>query len=187
MTRRIIVVGLFLVALVAGACGANDDPTVGGSAPEHNDADVRFAQGMIPHHEQAIEMSDLALRRGESGDVKALAEAIRAAQGPEITTMRGWLESWGEEEPDEAHGGGHSDDDSGMMSEDEMRELQDASGADLDRMFLEMMIRHHEGAIDMARAEVEDGAYEEAKAMARTIIEAQQAEIEEMESLLVRP
>lgn len=184
MTRkpRFIATFTLLLVLLAGACGSNDDPTL--SEPENNEADVAFARGMIPHHEQAIKMSDIVLRRGASADVKSLANAIKAAQGPEIAKMRGWLKAWGEDEEAPRHGEEHPSAGEGMMSDDEMREFEQASGPASDRAFLEMMIRHHEGAIDMARIEVEGGMYPDAKALAQQIIDTQQAEIDRMRQLL---
>ena len=192
MTRkpRLVAMLPLLLVLFAGACGSDDDPTVAGSGQEHNDADVEFARGMIPHHEQAIEMSDIVLRRGASAEVKPLAEAIKSAQAPEIERMRGWLKAWGEDEEAGAHGGGHGGSGSsggeGMMSDDEMRAFEKASGAAADRAFLEMMVRHHEGAIAMARTEVDKGAHAEAKALAQQIIDTQQAEIDRMRQLLAK-
>jgi uncharacterized protein (DUF305 family) len=175
-----------LVGLLGAACSSDDDPSVvaGTDTTEedeaaHNDSDVDFAQGMIPHHEQAVEMASMAATQAESSEVKELAQRIEAAQAPEIEELRSWLEAWGEDEDmgDMDHG-------SGMMSEDDMGELEAASGAEFDRMFLEMMIQHHEGAIEMAEAEIDDGQFPDAVEMAETIKSTQQDEIDEMEALL---
>ena len=109
LTAAIIAASMFTLA----ACGSGEDVD---TAAEHNDADVTFAQEMIPHHEQAIRMAELAEARAESQEVKALAADIEAAQGPEIETMTDWLESWGEDVPDEDM----SDMDHGDMSSDNM-------------------------------------------------------------------
>lgn len=193
--RKLLAVALLGLALVAVGCGDDDDPTIeapGGarsesSAGEHNDADVEFAQQMIVHHEQAIEMSDLVIAKGESAEVKALAGRIKEAQGPEIELMRGWLREWGEDEA--PSGGDHGGMDMGgdeatMMTDEEMSQLEAAEGGELDRMFLEMMIRHHESAIAMAETELDEGAFADAKELAQKIIDDQTAEIEEMRSLL---
>ena len=183
--RLVPAAAVALLGLLAAACSSDDDPSVvAGSATseqetEHNDADVEFAQGMIPHHEQAVEMAGMATEQAESADVKALAEQIEAAQAPEIETLRSWLEDWGE---DEDMGG--MDHGSGMMSDDDMSALEEATGAEFDRMFLEMMIEHHEGAIEMADTEIEDGQFPDAIEMAETIKSTQEAEIAEMEALL---
>ncbi|MFP8958971.1 DUF305 domain-containing protein [Streptomyces nanhaiensis] len=185
-------------ALVLAACGASDNGSAGSdggasqspaasasaSQGEHNAADVAFAQGMIPHHRQAIEMADLAPSRAQSAEVKKLAEEIKKAQDPEIKTLTSWLESWGEEVPAEgamdhsAHGM------DGMMTPEQMEELEKASGKAFDTAFLEMMIEHHEGAVAMAKTEQADGAYPPAKDMAEDIITSQSAEIAQMNKLL---
>jgi uncharacterized protein (DUF305 family) len=190
-------VALLLTVLVLSACGS--DGASGSSSPEKsaeaafNDADVTFAQGMIPHHRQAIEMAQLAKDRAESIEVKDLATKIEAAQAPEIEQLSTWLEQWGEDVPtggtdDEGMSGmDHGSGDmsmGGMMSEEDMGMLEGASGADFDRMFLEMMIEHHGGAIEMAQTEVDEGAHRGAIAMAEEIISTQQAEIDTMEQLL---
>jgi len=182
--RKTLTAALVAAALITlTACG-NDDDAV--SAAEHNDADVTFAQQMIPHHEQAIEMAELARSRAQSQEVKDLAADIEAAQGPEIETMTGWLESWGEDVPDEGMSGMDmsSDDMAGMMTEDEIADLEAASGADFDQMFLTMMIEHHEGAIEMAKAEQSEGEFPEAVEMAQEIEATQTEEIQTMQDLL---
>ena len=176
----VLLVGL---ALAFGACGGDDDPAMSGQAEDHNDADVAFAQGMIPHHRQAIEMANLATEMGERPEVKDLARRIREAQGPEIETMQRWLRDWGVADEGDAamqgHGGGE-----GMMTEAQMQELMAASGPQFDRLFLESMIRHHRGAVTMAETEVQRGQFGPAKELAQGIIDSQQAEIQEMQSLL---
>jgi uncharacterized protein (DUF305 family) len=186
-TRRLLAIGLVgLGGLLTAACGDDDDAAVGSSdteaVAEHNDADVTFAQDMIPHHRQAVEMADLAVDRAEDERVLDLAERIKAAQDPEIQEMTGWLEDWDEEVPAE---GEHSMDGmTGMMSDEDMTALEAASGAEFDEMFLTMMITHHQGAVEMATTEIADGQAPEAIALAEAIIEAQEAEIAEMQALL---
>ncbi|MGK5534140.1 DUF305 domain-containing protein [Streptomyces sp. URMC 129] len=188
-----------LTALTLAACGGNGDNGDNGNGGSsdanadtdaHNAADVTFAQAMIPHHQQAIEMAELALDQASSEDVQALAEEISAAQAPEIATLTEWLEAWGEEVPagnTEDHAG-HAGHDmpamNGMLSADQMAELADASGTDFDTAFLELMIEHHEGAVEMARDEQADGSYEPATSMAEDIVTTQSAEIERMNELL---
>lgn len=171
--------GLALAALLSvTACGGEAD---------HNDADVEFATGMIPHHEQAVAMADLALEQG-GPEVETLAEEIQAAQGPEIETMTGWLESWGEEVPEdtdhmEMDGMDHSGMD-GMMTPEQMEDLESAEGGEFDTLWLEMMIEHHEGAIAMSEDQVADGQNADAIGLAEDIAEAQQAEITQMQEML---
>ena len=155
-----------------------------------NDVDVAFAQGMIPHHVQAVEMSDMVLaKEGVDERVVALAEQIKAAQAPEIEQMTGWLHDWDADVPDMAAPGamdhstmGHGS--GGMMSEDEMAALADADGVTASRLFLEQMIAHHRGAIEMAQTAVAEGQNQEAVELAQAVIDTQQAEIDEMDSLL---
>lgn len=147
-----------------------------------NDADVTFAQGMIPHHEQAIEMAQMAQERAADPRVLDLASRIQAAQQPEIETLAGWLAEWGEEDGGMDHSG--MDHGGGMMSEEDMSALMAASGAEFDRLFLEQMIEHHTGAVDMAMTEIAEGKNADALAMAGTIRDTQNAEIAEMTQLL---
>jgi uncharacterized protein (DUF305 family) len=131
-------------------------------------------------------MSDVVLgKEGVDPEVGALAQRIKAAQGPEIAQMSGWLESWGEEAPStDGSSMGGMDHGGGMMGDDDMQALSDADGAQASTLFLEQMIEHHRGAIEMADAEVADGQNPEAVALAQAIVDAQQAEIEEMQGLL---
>nr|WP_229799026.1 DUF305 domain-containing protein [Planomonospora parontospora] len=153
-------------------------------AASFNDADVTFAQLMIPHHEQAVEMAKLAETQAADAEIKELAAEIKAAQDPEIATMTAWLTAWGKATmPDGAHGGHGMP---GMMTEEDMVKLQEAKGAKFDRMFAELMIAHHQGAIEMAKTEQAQGLNPEAKQLAKTIETAQQAEIEQMRKLLDR-
>ncbi|MFE0601452.1 DUF305 domain-containing protein [Streptomyces sp. NPDC058892] len=201
LTRRATAVAATATAaLVLAACGGNGDdtgsaqngnspaaPSASASAPaqrgENNAADVAFAQGMIPHHRQAVEMADLAATRAEAAEVKKLAAEIKKAQDPEIKTLSGWLTSWGEQVP--AEGEGHDGHDmSGMMSAQEMKQLESSSGKAFDTAFLQMMVEHHEGAVAMAKTEQSDGKYGPAKDMAGAIITSQSAEIAQMNTLL---
>jgi uncharacterized protein (DUF305 family) len=152
---------------------------------EFNRADIMFAQMMIPHHEQAIEMSDLILAKdGVVPEVVELAEEIAAAQGPEIEQMQSWLDEWGAPsmmDADDAGGMGGMD---GMLTEEELDELEAADGTTGTELFLQGMIEHHEGAIDMAERHQENGESDEALALSASIIETQTAEIERMQELL---
>ena len=152
-----------------------------------NDADVTFAQGMIPHHRQAVEMAEMVAGRTENSDVQQLAEEIAAAQDPEIQTMTAFLEAWGAEVPFGGMAGmDHDGMDgmSGMMSAEDMAELEAATGGSFDRAFLEMMVVHHEGAVEMAQEQLEAGENPSALALAQEVIDAQQAEIQRMQDLL---
>lgn len=181
------------------------------AAGPHNQADVTFATEMIPHHEQAVEMSDILLgKTGIDAKVTDLAKEIKAAQAPEIAQMRGWLAGWDatSSSPSSGHmsgagtghmsgagtgrmsgpGKGHScmghDCMGGMMSEADMAAFQAATGADAQRKFLTGMIKHHEGAVVMAQTELAQGQNPTAKQLAQEIIDAQKAEIAQMQKLL---
>ncbi|GAA2417128.1 DUF305 domain-containing protein [Nonomuraea africana] len=159
--------------------GAPASPQPGAS---FNEADVTFAQNMIPHHQQAVEMADLAETRAADAEVKKLAAKIKAAQDPEIQTLEGWLEAWDKPMPS----GGMHHGMPGMMSAEDMKKLEAAQGAAFDRQFLRMMIAHHEGAIEMAKTEQAKGANDGVKVFAKTIESSQQAEVEQMRKLLDR-
>ena len=176
---------LTLSACAGGTAGTNgggsSDTSNAPSASAANAADVTFAQMMIPHHEQAVEMSeDILAKDGVDQRVLDLATQIKEAQDPEIQQLKTWLTSWG---ADEAMSG-MDDGTDGMMSDDDMMALQEASGADADRLFLEQMTLHHEGAIVMAQTELDTGENADAKAMAQAIVTSQSAEIQYMKELL---
>ncbi|MFJ5834108.1 DUF305 domain-containing protein [Streptomyces sp. NPDC093089] len=206
-TARRLSVATAAAALTAGlvltGCDGNDtgapastSPVTAAEAPvtaesgARNAADIAFAQQMIPHHRQAVVMSRMARSHAASSDVKALAEQIERAQEHEIRTMTGWLRAWGEEVPegmDGMHDPGPGDTNStvpGMMSNRRMADLDRASDRTFDSMFLIMMIEHHEGAIDMAKAEKLNGAYGPAEVLADQIITTQTAEIIQMRAML---
>jgi uncharacterized protein (DUF305 family) len=180
---------------------ASANATTPPSGEAHNDADVMFAQHMIPHHQQAIEMSDMLLtKQGIDPRVIELAKQIKAAQGPEIQQMQGWLTQWGNppmpmpsgEMPGHGNMPGMSGTPStsgmpgmaGMMSDEDMAALQNAQGVEASKLFLAQMITHHEGAITMAQNEIKDGQYPAAIELARAIVTAQQKEIDTMKGIL---
>ncbi|WP_040339476.1 DUF305 domain-containing protein [Candidatus Blastococcus massiliensis] len=186
--------------ILAGCSDSNENSDAAASTSDtpasetaaFNNADVSFVQGMIPHHRGALEMAQLADGRAQDPRVLDLASRIEAAQEPEIENMTAWLEEWGEPVPEETEDQGMGGMDHGSMggsdmegmSEEDMTSLEAASGAEFDRMFLEMMIEHHRGAVDMAQTEIDDGTYPGAVQMAEDIVASQTAEIEEMETLL---
>ncbi|THV33648.1 DUF305 domain-containing protein [Glycomyces buryatensis] len=187
ITRRALAAGVAAVAAMAlAACG--DDPADDTGSSEEasfNDADVEFAQMMIVHHEQAVEMSAMAADRAQDPEVLELADQIEAAQAPEIETMTGWLEAWGEPVEMSEHSG-HGGTMPGMIDEEHMSMMEEASGVEFDTHFAESMIAHHEGAIEMSETEIADGENPDAIALAEAIIDAQQAEITQMEAILER-
>ncbi|MCG5431980.1 DUF305 domain-containing protein [Mycobacterium sp. MYCO198283] len=150
-----------------------------GSSATHNAQDVMFAQHMIPHHRQAVELSALVPERTQNAEVRRLAQQISDAQQPEIDTMTGWLTAWGE-----TSGSGGHDAMAGMVDDATMQRLTDSRGTAFDRLWLQSMIAHHEGAVTMAQQEVDNGGNPDAKALARRIVETQRAEIDQMKKLL---
>jgi uncharacterized protein (DUF305 family) len=198
--RGAVIVGALITTLTLASCGGADSSAgspQGGNAPapasssqvseEHNAADVQFARDMIVHHEQAVEMAGLAETRAQNPEVKALAEEIRAAQQPEIDIMTGFLTAWGEN-PSQGGGMGGMDHSGmpGMMSQQQIQQLGQAQGVAFDRMFLQMMIDHHDGAIEMARGEQVDGQNPQAVELAKQIEAAQAAEVQRMQQLLLQ-
>lgn len=190
-----------------GMPGMNSSSPAATSAPvgpaasgPHNPTDVAFAVGMIPHHRQAVMMAKMALTTATNSKVKDLATSIKAAQDPEIQAMSGWLTGWGQPIPasnqnmsqmgastsgsTDGSGMGSMGSMGGMMSDQEMTQLSKTSGAAFDKLWLQMMTKHHQGAVAMARTELTDGANTEAKQLAQSIIDSQSKEITTMTTLL---
>ncbi|HRO30122.1 DUF305 domain-containing protein [Citricoccus sp.] len=218
MKRTTTLTGLALTAALAlTACGGTDtsggtgttstpttsaaeaSPTptrtasgsTGEVSAEHNDADVMFAQMMIPHHQQAVEMSEMLLGKTDiPAEVTEFAQQVIDAQGPEIDRMHTMLDTWGASAASEAevegmdHGAGTGSGMTGMMSDEDMRRLDQAQGTEAARLYLEQMTTHHEGAVEMAREQVETGQNPQAQALAQEVIDAQQAEIAQMRTML---
>lgn len=155
------------------------------ASADHNAADIMFSQMMIPHHSQAVEMSDIMLAKtGLPAAVTSLATRIKEAQAPEIEQMTAWLKSWNQ--PTNMMSG-HSMPGagmSGMVGSEDLDKLKSAQGDEAVKLFLTQMVAHHEGAIAMAKTEVDSGKYSESIALAQAIITSQEAEIVEMKDLL---
>ncbi|MFI9612139.1 DUF305 domain-containing protein [Streptomyces sp. NPDC052023] len=197
------VAGVAVAVAVLSACGSaardghdghtpatrtGPSATAPASPGSHNTDDVSFAQGMIAHHRQAVQMAELAATRTASPEVRDLAVEIQQAQSPEIRTLTGWLAAWGEPVTGaggSAEHGGHAP--GGMMTGQELEKLEKSSGAAFDRAFLTLMVEHHEGAVEMARNEIEHGAHRPARDLARDVVTAQSEEITRMNELLGRP
>lgn len=194
--RRVAALGAVIgLSAVLGACsGTSANPSTGmdghgmtngvqsTSVAEGRDGDVMFAQMMIPHHEQAVEMAEIALGKADaSSQVRELATAIKQAQDPEIQTMSGWLKQWGAAAPSGSMD--HGSMGSGMMSDADMEALEQADGKAFDEKWTSMMIAHHEGAIDMARQVLASTEDPDVKALADAIIKAQTEEITTMKAM----
>lgn len=202
------------IGLAACSGNSNDDHDMGAMTPSgaaqstsaasspggaqtqaHNDADVAFVQGMNPHHQQAVEMSDMLLaKQGIDPRVVSMANDIKAAQGPEIEQMRGWLADWdvsttSSSSPVSSMPGmpGHDmgNASGGMMSEQDMAALQTAEGVEASKLFLTQMAEHHRGAIAMAQTEAKSGQSRDAVTLAKSIVTSQQQEIDTMNQILV--
>ena len=174
-----------MAALAPTGCGSSASSGSGGG--DFNKADVTFSQSMIPHHEQAVQMAKMAKMHASTAAVKRLAEKIETAQGPEIKTMKSWLKDWGKSESSGSMGGmGHGSGTGmpGMMSDGDMSMLGKVTGPRFDKMFLTMMIRHHSGAVEMAKTEQAKGKNADVKALAKKIESAQTTEIAEMKNML---
>ena len=193
LTSRLAIPAASAVLILAlSACGSDDSHgTMSGAGATSSSTadgattapsgDVAFAQMMIPHHEQAVEMADVALANDTaSQDVKALAGQIKAAQDPEIQTMQGWLSQWGAS----ASAGPMDHGSGGMMSDDDMSSLMGASGAEFDQMWLTMMIEHHEGAIEMAQDVLATTADPDVEKLATAVVQGQEKEIATMQGML---
>ncbi|CAA9405843.1 MAG: hypothetical protein AVDCRST_MAG35-1155 [uncultured Quadrisphaera sp.] len=203
--------GAVVLSVVLAACGGGQMEGMSGTGGEtgssnsssapaessvdaaHNEADTAFSQGMIVHHRGALAMAELATSKAQSPGVQDLAGRIAAAQEPEIATMTSFLDTWGEDVPEGMqmgetggmegmdHGGTAM---GGMDMEEAVAQLESASGAEFDRMFLEMMSEHHAEAVEMAQVEQADGENPQAVELAASIEADQAAEVEEMQQLL---
>ncbi|SJN12157.1 protein of unknown function DUF305 [Leucobacter sp. 7(1)] len=189
LTNTLLLATAFAGALLLTGCAtgpeavneATSAPSVSNSTA--NAGDEMFTIMMIPHHEQAIEMADMILAKdGIDPRVTELAQQVKGAQGPEIELMEGWLAEWDVDAPGDM--AGHSMGDDGMMGEGDMDALEEASGAEASRLFLEGMIVHHEGAIDMAETELASGQHTQVRELAEQVIDGQSAEIAEMREIL---
>jgi uncharacterized protein (DUF305 family) len=195
--RHLTASALLASALVLTGCGGNgvDDTATGNTGSgssgaaetaKGNDADIAFLTGMKPHHEQAVEMSEMVLKAHPPAPVAAIAQKIKSAQSPEIQQMHTMLTDLGQKIGGAVHGG-HSAGmagSGGMMSDADMAALMKATGPEAARLYLEGMIKHHQGAIEASNAEIADGTYGPAVALAKEIKTAQATEITEMQALL---
>ncbi|WP_336882843.1 DUF305 domain-containing protein [Rhodococcus globerulus] len=170
--------------------GSMSSSSIASVTADSNSADVMFVQMMHPHHAQAVEMAKMVDSRTANPRILELAASIQSAQGPEMDQMTALLEQWGQPSPDTTSGGNSTDGmnhggaDSGMMSQQQMTELEGLRDNDFDAAWLNMMIEHHTGAIAMAQTELSDGNSADAKKLATSIVATQQAEIAAMQALL---
>ena len=188
------IIAALLISVVLIASGGmrdsdsdNDDMGMMGghghnSSSQMVGSDAMFLQMMIPHHEQAVVMSDLALSTSKDAEVLKLAKQIKDAQAPEIIKMQGWLSDAGlSEDPGHSMGNGMG----GMLSYSELTALTGSTGKAFDKLFLAGMIAHHEGAIDMVMM-IENSSNTDISNLGQEIVKSQTAEIESMKELLKR-
>ena len=188
------IIGALLISIVIvasagmGNSGSEKDDMgmMGGHGHNSNSqmvgSDAMFLQMMIPHHEQAVVMSDLALSISKDADILKLAKQIKEAQAPEIIKMQGWLTDAGlSEDPGHSMGDGMG----GMLSDSELSALKVSTGKAFDKLFLAGMIAHHEGAIQMVMM-IENSPNSEIKNLGQAIVKSQSAEINLMKELLNR-
>jgi len=158
-------------------------------APGHVDADVTFVRNMLYHHDQAMTMTEMVEERTTSRDIRLLSERMAVSQEGEIEQLEQWLSTRGETVRDPADGEhGHADvaGMQGMLSDEELAALEAAEGAEFDRLFLELMIKHHEGAIAMVYElyEAGGGLESEVDSIARHVDSDQSIEISRMQQML---
>ena len=178
----IAVVAALFLALGLAINQGNDSDEMDGmhshSSSDFSADDIMFAQMMIPHHQQAVVMSDLALKNSTNPEILALAKKIKSAQAPEIEQMKSWLAKAGT-----SLMGNHGMSMDGMLSENEIDQLAKSSGIEFDLLFLAGMIGHHEGALTMVSM-LDTTKNGEAKQLAENIRVSQTAEIAAMKKLL---
>lgn len=164
---------------------AQDEPAIGGEPAGHNPVDVVFVTNMIPHHQQALELAGIAPDRSGNQELIDLAAEISAAQQPEIDTMKALLVQWNAD-PDlgATHGDQGESPMKGMVDDATMTQLESLNGPEFDNLWLESMIAHHEGAIGMANEQLASGENADATTLAQTIVDTQQAEIDQMRQML---
>lgn len=200
MSRKLIFVILFSAVLtpVNGAAALSHGKTLANLSSN----DLMFAQMMIPHHQQAIDMSKFALKNSSNKEIKALGREISGAQGKEIAQMKYWLSATksssamghdmgGMEGHDMGGMGdmggmeGHNMEMDGMISDAQMRTLSTLKGPKFDKAFLKAMIEHHQGAIEMTSL-LKGSKNSEAKKLASDVVRVQKSEITKMKKLLVK-
>jgi uncharacterized protein (DUF305 family) len=183
VTRVAAVLATLGAALFLSSCTGPAPEGQSGQPAGFNADDLAFTTGMIPHHQQAVQMSAMVPTRSTNPEVIRLAGTISAAQGPEIETMKGLLAKWNQTHDTETGHGGHGSM-QGMVDDSTMAKLATLGGTEFDALWLKSMIDHHRGAVEMAKAEIANGEDVDAVALAKTIVDTQQAEIGQMNEML---
>jgi uncharacterized protein (DUF305 family) len=161
-----------------------DEPVITGQPAGFNADDVAFATNMIPHHQQAVDLSAMVPDRSTNAALIALAQKISAAQQPEINVMKVFLVQWNENPDTNSGHAGHGNAMQGMVDAATMTKLQSLTGAEFDKLWLQSMIGHHQGAIEMAKAEIANGDNVDAKNVAKNIVTTQEAELGQMKQMV---
>jgi uncharacterized protein (DUF305 family) len=196
VTRRVAAaLAALTVALFVSSCSSpasdghadhphSDEPVITGQPAGYNADDVAFATNMIPHHRQAVELSALVPDRSTNAELVALAQQISAAQQPEINVMKVFLVQWNENPDTNSGHAGHGNAMQGMVDAATVTKLESLTGTEFDKLWLESMIGHHQGAIEMAKAEIANGDNVDAKNLAKNIVTTQEAEIGQMKQMV---
>ena len=195
MTRPLAPLVALTAAPFLSSCGTSasdshadhpqtDQPVITGQPAGYNVDDVAFATNMIPHHQQAVNLSAMVPDRSTNAGLVGLANQISAAQQPEINIMKVFLVQWNENPDTNSGHAGHGSTTQGMVDAATMTKLESLSGGEFDKLWLASMIRHHQGAIEMAKAEVVNGDNVDATTVANNIVTTQEAEIGQMKQML---
>lgn len=183
--RKPLIVGIVIIAalvLLAAVLGPSIRSAFSSSEDAHNEVDVHFLGMMVPHHEQAIEMSDVLLASDvDDAQVRDLAQRIKDGQERENEQMRAWADEWGIQKDMDLHSNHIAN---GMFQPEELEEFSSLKGDQLRTTFLEMMHYHHKHVIEMTQGEIQNGAYAPLREMAQDMVDVQTAEMREMEDLL---
>jgi uncharacterized protein (DUF305 family) len=189
--RIVAVTAALATAVVVSSCSKTDDHTQHATATStssmvaaHNADDVMFAQMMIQHHQQAVDLAAMAAVHTTNQAVRILAAKISAEQQPEIQAMKALLLQWDVDPNAMGDHGGHGSAMQGIVDDATMTKLKSLNGPEFDTLWLQAMIGHHQGAIDMAKTEIAKGQSADMTAMAKTMVTAQQAEIDQMKQML---
>lgn len=176
-TRIALVALTALFAVIVAGCSSSKS-----DSPTYNDADVSFLQMMYPHHAQAVDMAKMVPSRSQNQELITLAKNVENAQAPEMQQITKLLASFGKPAPSATMDHAMA----GIMSQDQMTELAGLSGPAFDKMWMRMMVEHHQGAIDMSNTELKNGTNADARALAQSIATAQQGEIDQMNKMLAQ-
>ena len=193
--RSAVIIGAFILVaagVISLSINKSDSDDMGGMSDHsghmststnsnYTGADVMFLQMMIPHHQQAIDISNLAMKVSKDAELLALAKKIAADQAAEITQMKAWLKDAGaSEDPGHAMDGM-----GGMLTDADLATLKAATGKDFDILWLKGMTGHHDGAVHMTMM-IEDAQNADIKAFGETVVADQTAQIDQMKAMLAR-